>query len=159
MYVQSGTHKYVHRRVIAFQTQDPTVLMFEDINKVPKLEQKYAETWVFVAVSGLWPLREIIQVLTYWKLLTANILSRTQRINLWQRTENLICWKWLWHSLILIPSGFTTDSLMTFTWYTLHTDIRYFLQLQDGCKVLIVIKVAIDNNLQHSTFDRLMLTW
>ena len=36
MYVQFGTHKYVHWRIIAALTQNPAVLMFVDINEAPK---------------------------------------------------------------------------------------------------------------------------
>ena len=37
MYVQSGTHRYVHWRVIAVLMQNRTVLMFLDVNEAPKL--------------------------------------------------------------------------------------------------------------------------
>ena len=56
MYVQSGTHRQFHWRIIAVLTQTPTVLMFVDIAGAPKIYQKYVETWVFVAVSEQWPL-------------------------------------------------------------------------------------------------------
>ena len=51
--------------IIAVLTQNPTVLMFVDINEALKLWQKYVDPWVFVAVSGAWPHGEIIQVLSY----------------------------------------------------------------------------------------------
>ena len=35
--VQSGIHRCVHWRVIAVLTQNPTILMFVDINEAPKL--------------------------------------------------------------------------------------------------------------------------
>ena len=60
MYVQSGTHRHFHRRIIAVITQNPAVLMFVDNTGAPKLEQKYIETWVFVAVSEQWRLGENI---------------------------------------------------------------------------------------------------
>ena len=58
MYVQFGTHRHFHWRIIVVLTQNPTVLMFVDITGAPKLLQKYVETGVFVGVSEQWPLGE-----------------------------------------------------------------------------------------------------
>ena len=66
MYVQSGTHRHFHWRIIAVLTQNPTVLMFVDNTGAPKLYRKYVETLAFVAVSEKWPPGENIRGSCYW---------------------------------------------------------------------------------------------
>ena len=56
MYVQSGTHRHFHWRIIPVLTQTPTGLMFVDITGAPKLQRKYVETSAFVVVAEQWPL-------------------------------------------------------------------------------------------------------
>ena len=70
MYVQLVTHKHFIWWIIAVLTQNPAVLIFVDINDVPKLQRKYVETWVSVAVLGQWPLGKNIQVSSIWEYTT-----------------------------------------------------------------------------------------
>ena len=66
MYVQPGTYRHFRWRIIAVLPRGPTVLMFVDITSAPKLQRKYAETWVFVAVSEEWPLGKTIRGSSYY---------------------------------------------------------------------------------------------
>ena len=72
MYVQSGTHKHFHWRIIAVLTQNPTVLMVVDITGAPKLYRKCVETCVFVAVSEQWRLGKNIRGSCHWREILRN---------------------------------------------------------------------------------------
>ena len=47
VYVQPGVHRRFQWRPIAVLRENPTVLMFVDINNAPKLQQKYVDTFFF----------------------------------------------------------------------------------------------------------------
>ena len=64
VYAQSGTHRPFNE-LLRFL---PRTLLFwcVEITDVPKLWRKYVETWVFVAVSGQWPLGKNIRGWRNW---------------------------------------------------------------------------------------------
>ena len=68
VYVQSGTHRHFHWRIIAALPQSPTVLIIVEITGAPKLSNGNMQNngIQFVAVSEQWLLRKNIQDSCYY---------------------------------------------------------------------------------------------